>query len=314
MIIVSHRPFGSAREILMRLRSLFELALLIAIALMVSSPVAQAKDNLTLVLMVSEDPIKEAPKYEALSLYIRGKSEKIGGIKLEVARDYPEAAQLFRSGKVQGMFSGSFVAGVLIKKGLAKPLVRPEFASGVSTYKALVIAKKGTPAFKGISDFTAPPGVKRKIIAYCAIASSGEVYVRSLLPPGSRPDDLFSPFVCPSHEAALQAVNSGVADYAVVKNLLWDAKKFPGLEVVGTDELENPNMTLLLTPDAYDRYGDDLMKILLGVERDTGEGAGRLKSTFGCRRFLPTSASDYVHTFFLMEKAHVDARTFDFVF
>lgn len=287
--------------------------LLILPALSLPLP-ALGKDAVTLAIMVAADPVKEAPKYEALSLYIKGKSEKIGSIKLHIARDYPDAARLFRSGEVQGMFTGSFVGAVLIKKGLARPVVRPLWPGGTSTYHALVVAKKGTPKFTGIGDFAPGPDGKRKIIAYCAIASAGEVYVRSLLPAGVHPTDRFSPLVSTSHQAALDALARGIADYAVVKNTVWDPARYPSLEVVGTDSRDNPDLALILTPDAHNRYADDLTRILVGLEKDTGEGAVRLRATFGCKGFISTSVADFFHTYWLMEKAHIDAKTFDFVF
>ncbi len=291
-------------------------AVLLAILVLffVFPSLSSGKDNIELVVMVSEDPVKEAPKYEALSMYIKGKSDRIGGIRLRIARDYPEAAALFSKGEAQGMFAGSFVGAVLIKKGLAKPVARPQLYDGTSTYRALVVAKAGTPAFTGLSDFESPPGTRRKIVAYCAIASAGEVFVRSLLPPGVKPEDRFSPYICASHEAALKAVAEGVADYAVIKNKVWNPSSYPGLAVVGGDDKENPNLTLILTPASYDRYGDDLSRVLLGLEKDTGEGAQRVKNTFGCKSFIPTTASDFLHTYWLMEKAHVDPKTFDFAF
>jgi ABC-type phosphate/phosphonate transport system substrate-binding protein len=275
---------------------------------------AAGKDTINLVVMVSDDPVKEAPKYEALSLYIKGKSKKIEDIKLHIARDYSEAAALFSKGEAQGMFAGSFVGAVLMKKGMAKPVARPLLYDGTSTYRALVVARAGTPAFTGLSDFQSPPGTRRKIVAYCALASSGEVFVRSLLPPGVKPEDRFSPYICASHGDALRAVADGVADYAVVKNQVWNSTGYPGLAVVGGDDRDNPNLTLILTSEAHDRYGDDLSQVLLGLEKDAGEGAQRVKNTFGCKAFLPTTSGDFLHTYFLMERAHVDPKTFDFSF
>ena len=87
--------------------SLFCLALTLA-----ASSAAFAADTLHFVIMSSEDPKKEGPKYAALAQYLNAGSPGIGDIQLRVAKDYTEASKLFQGGEVEGMFSGSFVAGI----------------------------------------------------------------------------------------------------------------------------------------------------------------------------------------------------------
>jgi ABC-type phosphate/phosphonate transport system substrate-binding protein len=120
-------------------------AVVLAVVLVVgAASAALAADTLHFVIMSSEDPKKEAPKYAALADYLKTGLPEIGEIQLRVANYYPEAARLFQTGDVDGMFSGSFVAGIFIKQGLARPLVRPVMANGATTYKACIIAKAGT--------------------------------------------------------------------------------------------------------------------------------------------------------------------------
>jgi len=62
--------------------------------------------------------------------------------------------------------------------------------------------------------------------------------VRSLLPAEKNPEKVYTPVPAASHLIAINAVQSGAADYAVVKTCLGSAK-FPGLALVGEDQGEN---------------------------------------------------------------------------
>jgi ABC-type phosphate/phosphonate transport system substrate-binding protein len=267
-----------------------------------------AADTLNFVIMSSEDPKKEGPKYAALAAYLKTGSPGIADIQLRVAKDYPEAAKLFQGGEVEGMFSGSFVAGIFIKKEVARPIARPVLANGATTYKAVVIAKEGTKPFTGIGDF------RGKKVAYTLLASSGEAFVRALLPAGEKPESVYTPVPAASHLIAINAVQSGAADYAVVKNMVWDPAKFPGLALVGEDKGENPNNTLIMSNAAAGKHGEDIKRLLLKLESDSGAPAMEVKKLFGIKGFIPTTSADFSHTFDIFEKAHIDARTFNFSF
>ena len=269
---------------------------------------AFAAGTLHFVIMSPADPKIEGPKYEALSAYLKGANPLLGDIKLQIAKSYPEAARLFAEGHVEGMFSGSFVASVFIAKGLAKPVVRPLAANGSSTYRTSVVAKQGAAPFAGIADF------KGKRVAYCLLASAGEVFAQSLLGPGEKPGNVFTPVPVASHQAALEAVASGAADYAVVKNTVFVPAEYPGLIAVGSDDGEHPDNTLIMPNDAFEKYGALISRVLLGLESDTSEKAEAVKKSFGCSGFIATAGSDFAPTLTLLRKAHVNPKTFDFAF
>jgi ABC-type phosphate/phosphonate transport system substrate-binding protein len=277
-------------------------------AVLAGATAAFAADTLHFVIMSSEDPKKEGPKYAALAEYLRAGSVAIGEINLRVAKDYPEAAKLFQGGEVDGMFSGSFVAGIFIKKEVAKPIARPVLASGATTYKAVVIAKEGTKPFAGIGDF------RGKKVAYTLLASSGEAFVRGLLAAGEKPESVYTPVPAATHQIAINAVQSGAADYAVVKNMVWDPAKYPGLALVGEDKGENPNNTLIMSNAAAGRHGEDIKRLLLKLEADGGSKATEVKKLFGIKGFIATTAADFSHTFELFEKANIEPKSFNFKF
>ena len=236
-----------------------KMMVLVIAAVFLMCQTAIAADVLNVVIMASKNPRKEGPKYQALSEYIQGKSSAISGVDMKIAKDYADAVRLFQSGEVDGMFSGSFVASIFIKKNVADPLVRPVSKNGVHTYKALVAAPKGSAKFGGMSDF------KGKKVAYCSLASSGEIFARTLLSAGEKPEDYYTVVKAKSHGAALNAVKSGAAHYAVFKNLIWDPRAYPELDVIGGDDEENPNNTFILSKDASAKFGKELGSILMGM-------------------------------------------------
>ena len=114
----------------------------------------------------------DARKYQPLLDYLAKKGIPASFI---TAANYQAAAEMFSKGQADAMFSGSGVAGSMIIKGVAVPLVRPVGQDGISTYSAVVIAKKGATKFTGSPDYFAG-----KKVIFTALASAGEFYYRSL--------------------------------------------------------------------------------------------------------------------------------------
>ena len=282
------------------------LTLLALAGVLAVAAAASAADTLNFVIMSSEDPKKEGPKYTALAEYLKTAIPQLGEIQLRVAKDYPEAAKLFQGGEVDGMFSGSFVAASFIKREVAKPVARPVLASGATTYKAYVIAKQGTKPFAGIGDF------RGKKVAYTLIASSGEAFVRSLLAAGEKPESVYTPVPAASHLLAINAVQGGAADYAVVKNMTWDPAKFPDLALVGEDKGENPNNTLIMSNAAFAKHGEVIKGALLKLESDARPQAAEVKKLFGIKGFVATGVADFAHTFSIIEKSGFSTAAFSF--
>ncbi|HEY6000841.1 MAG TPA: PhnD/SsuA/transferrin family substrate-binding protein [bacterium] len=281
---------------------------LLALTACLAASTAFASEPLHLVIMAPTDPAKELPKYEVLSAYLQAAEPQLGGITLRVAKNYSEAARLFKSGDVEGMFSGSFVAAVFIGKGLARPVARPLRTDGSSTYRASIVAKDGARAFGSLADF------KGKRVAACPLATAGEVFLRALLDPGQKPESVYIPVPVDSHQQALEAVLSGAADYAVVKSTIFAPEGYPGLTVVGMQAAGNPDTTLIMPSRVFERIGPAVSRALLGLETDTGEKARAVKEAFGCTGFIATTGTDFEPTFSIMRRAGVDLRTFDFAF
>ena len=282
--------------------------LLAATLVFASCSGAFAAETLHFLIMSPVDPKLEAPKYEALSTYLRSANPILGDIKLRIAKNYPEAARLFAQGDVEGMFSGSFVAAVFIAKGLARPVARPVAPDDSSTYRTSVVAKQGAAPFSGIADF------KGKRVAYCLLASAGDVFARSLLPRGEKIESVFTPVPVDSHQAALEAVTAGAADYAVVKSTVFAPGRYPGLAEVGGDAGRHPDNTLIMPGATFEKFGVLIARALAGLEGDPGEKAAAVRQAFGCKGFIATAGTDFAPTFTLLRKAGIEPKTFDFVF
>ena len=221
------------------------------------------------------------------------------------AKTYPQAVKMFAQGKVDGMFSGSGIAGCMIIKGLTYPVVRPVSKEGWSTYWAVVLAPKGSDRFTQNADY-----FHEKRIIFCALASSGEFFYRA-----AKGDKKIAvkTLNAASHGAAIDALDRGSADVAIVKNRVWDSVKgkYKGIDRVGEDPGENPNMALIVSKKADPAIVKRIGNILLGLKDDHSPEAEAVKETIGITGFIKTTGQDFRFTLPLLKRAGVDA-SFDF--
>jgi ABC-type phosphate/phosphonate transport system substrate-binding protein len=236
----------------------------------------------------------DARKFQPLLDYF---SKKGVNASFVTAQDYPAAANMFASGAVSAMFSGSGIAGTMIIKGVADPLVRPVQANGVSTYSAVVIAPKGSTKFSGDAGY-----FNGKKVIFSSLASSGEFYFHSLGP--SKPASILK---AASHGAAIDALSRGQADVAIVKNHVWnkDKEKYGSLEQVGGDNGENPDNTLIVSKKLDAATAQKISGILLGLKDDTSPEAAAVKDSLKIQGFIVTTDKDFKHTLGLLKKAGV---------
>lgn len=276
-------------------------ALCCVLLLSLSVAKAEAADEFKIAVM--QDRAGAIEEFRPLEKYLLSKGIQTRFVPTE---SYPQAAKMFAEGKVDGMFSGSAVAGTMILKKVAYPIARPVSSNGTSTYWATIVAPKGAPKFKGSAEY-----FSGKKVAFCALASSGDIFFRSL----PHADKISTASLAPSHGAAIEAVNKGEADVAIVKNLVWYGMKdrYPRLEEVGTDSGQNPNNTLIVSNHTDKEFLKRLLTILLGLQNDRSPEASAAKEGMGIRGYIVTSAADFSHTLGLLKRAGVD-ENFDFRF
>lgn len=274
------------------------LAAALALGMLVTASAEQLR------VVTTQDKTGEAKKYRELIDYMSRKGVQM---QFEAARNYVSAAEMFSKGGVDAMFSGSGIAGIMIIKGLADPLVRPVSNEGTSTYWAVVIAKKGSPKFTGSGQY-----FKGKKVILTSLASSGEIYLHSLPGAAKAAAEIMK---ASSHAAALDALNTGVADVAIIKNRIWDAEKgkYPGLELVGQDKEENPDGTLIVSKKVKRETRDKIASVLIGLKNDQSAEAAAVRKALGIREYIPTDKGDFKHTLELLQRAGV-TKSFNFAF
>ncbi len=284
----------------LKLWSLLGLLLLLSVT---GSPAA-ANTNNEFRVVIMQAQKGAAQKYRPLEDYLRQQGINIRFIG---ARSYQAAARLFSEGQADGMFSGSGVAAVMLLKNLATPAVRPVDRHGHSSYWAVVLAPKGAAKFSGSAGY-----FQGQRVICCALASSGEFYLRSLT--GASASQV-NQVKAPSHGAAIAGLAAGAADFAIVKNRVWDQLKgeYPQLVKVGEDQGENPNGTLIVANRADPQLVKKLTDILLKLQDDPSEAAEKVRREMAIKQYRPTSMKDFSHTLALLKKAGVDA-SFNFSF
>ena len=255
-------------------------------------------------IAITQDQAGAAAKFKPLLAYLEQKGVDAS---LVAAKDYSTAATMFDSGSVDAMFSGSGIAGTMIIKDLATPLVRPVTKDGNSTYWAVVIAPKGSPKFTGSAAY-----FKNKKVILTALASAGEFYFYSLPEARQAHATLLK---AASHGAAIDAMDKGQADTAIVKNRVWDkvSDKYPNLVKVGEDKGQNPDGTLIVSKKVSQQLSDKVAVVLLGLKDDNSQAALAVKTSLDIDEYIKTTPKDFEHTLALLKKAGV-TKSFNFIF
>jgi len=279
-----------------RILTTLTLAVLAILAGAVSAPGSAHAAPFRIAIM--QDSPEMARQYQPVLDYLRARGVEASYVS---TRDYTEAALMFADGKVDGMFSGSGIAGTLIIKGLARPIVRPLATDGTSTYHAVVVARRGAQRFTGEADY-----FRGKRVTFCALASSGEFFFHSI---GGAVEAAAKAITAPTHGDALTALSRGMADIAIVKNLVWDAQqaRYPDLVRVGGDMGENPNNAFVISRKTNAAFANEIKDLLLGLGDDTSAEAEAVRESLGITRFIETSVSDFSHTIPMLRAAGVGA-------
>lgn len=253
-------------------------------------------------ITITQDQKDAARKYKPLLDYLAKKGITTSYVE---AKDYADAAVLFAEGAVDAMFSGSGVAGAFMISELAVPLVRPVNMEGHSTYWAVVLAPKGSPVFTGSAEY-----FKGKKVIFTRLASSGEFYFNSL--PGAAQTDAIR-IKADNHGDAIEALDKGQADIAIVKNRVWDnvRHKYPNLMMVGEDKGANPDGTLIVSANMPISLKAKISADLLAMQTDPSPEAQAVKSSMKISGFIRTTDKDFEHTLALLKKAGV-TRSFMF--
>ncbi len=249
-------------------------------------------------LAITQDQKNAVQKYIPLLDYLAKKGIVPSYVE---AKDYHAAAALFAKGAVDAMFCGSGVAGAFMISELAVPLVRPVNTDGHSTYRAVVLAPKGSPMFDGSAEY-----FKGKKVIFTSLDSSGDFYFDSL--PGAAQTDAIR-LKADSHESAIEALDKGQADIAIVKNRVWDKDnvrhRYPNLTMVGEDKGENPDSTLIVSTNMPISLKAKISADLIAMQNDPSPEARAAKKSMKIFGFIKTTDKDFEHTLILLKNAGV---------
>jgi len=254
---------------------------------------------------IMQDDKDAVARYKPVESYLAKKGIEITYLEMP---NYSTAASMFNSGKVDGMFSGSGLAGIFIMRDLAVPVVRPVLKDGVNTYHAVILAPKGAPKYTGNWEY-----FKGKTIAFTALASAGEIFYRSI--PNIKLAQA-TIYKVASHGAAIDALAKGSIDVAIVKNHVWNRQKskYPNIELAGEDLEENPDSTLIVSKKADANTVSQVSSALLGLKDDKSSEANLVREEMGIKGYIKTVNKDFEHTFQLLQRSGADSPSFNFYF
>lgn len=163
---------------------------------------------------------------------ITGALSKGSGIEVKprIATSYPEILDAFATREMNLVYAGSFVQAIIMARKLGTPLVQN--VDGKELYAGIMIHKTGENPQAILSGSPAA-------IAYAIGASSGESTAKAATAGKAS-------IGVNSHAAAVDALISGKAQAAVVKDAWWQSNqaKYPGLKAY-----EIPKISMKKNPD-----------------------------------------------------------------
>jgi len=210
-------------------------------------------------------------------------------VRPKIARDYPEILNAFASAQPNLLYVGSFVQAIIKAKNLGTPLVQA--VNGKQFYSGILVYPKGQKPQDILKQYPAQ-------IAFAGAASSGESSAKAAT--GGKASVKVA-----SHAEASQAVESGKAKAAVVKNWWWESNKpsYPGL-----DSYEIPEISLAKNPD----------NVLTASKAVSVETMGKItkaaiahKEVFGASEMVPFNSSMLDFSLELMRKGGIDPLSYN---
>ena len=212
------------------------------------------------------------------------------GIKMipHIADCYPQILTALTQKKPVLAYMGSMVSAIIWSRALGKPLFQA--MDQKHFYGGILLFPKGLSPEAILQDHPAE-------IAYTVGATSGEVCAK--VATGGRASIKVS-----DHRAAADAVQSGEAKAAFVKNFWWEANKnsYPELDsysIPGLSDFKNADNVLL----ASNYVTPELKSLLLS----SAIGAPQI---FDADLVVPFDSSSFAFTLGLMKKAGIDPLTY----
>jgi phosphonate transport system substrate-binding protein len=253
------------------------------------TPVSNEIRPLKVAIAAVISPQGSAESYAPLLDYLAKKLDR--PVERVQRRTYSEVNELVRNGEVDMAFvcTSSYLVG---SRGFGMQLLVAPQVNGEVAYRADVIVPANSPA-QSFAD------LRGKVFAFTdPMSFSGRIYPTYLLQQmGESPDTFFDrTFLTYSHDDAIQAVASGLADGASVDNLVYDfaVKRDPSLAQRVRVIHVSPAFGMppvVVSPSIRPQLRADLADILLHMDTDP---QGRLAlQALDYDRFVTVNDEDY---------------------
>jgi len=276
------------------------------VILLMSSAVAA--EELTIGLIPEQNVFLQKKRYEPIAAHIQART----GVKIRftIVPRYGNIIESFATEEVDGAFLGSFTAALAIQKLGVKPIARPLWPDGTSSYHGHVFVRKDS-GIENVAD------MKGKIIAFVEKATlAGYVFPMAYLREHgvSDIDSYFKEYYfAGSHDGPIYAVLQKEADIGCGKNTIFDlvAARNPRVRsklLILAESPAVPSNALAVRSDLDPAIVEKLRKTLLAMD---GDSAGRKAlAEFGATAFIATTKEEYSVVTEIAKTAGIDLEKY----
>ncbi len=273
-------------------------------------PQATPKTQFYLGLIPEQDLFSQKERYAPLARYISTKTEL--NVEIKILSRYGNIIDNFISGQLDAAFFGSFTGALAIRKLGVKPLARPQWLDGTSTYYGMIFTRKDS----GIKDAA---GMKGKRFAFVDMATTAGW----LLPLHYFKDIgiedyriwFAEAYFSGTHEDTIYDVLDGKADVGAAKNTVFyrlaksDSRLLNELQILTTSP-EVPANSLAVRKDLDSSVKIKLKNALLQMDQD--EQGRQILQKFGAKKFIETNEKDYEPVFTYADNVKLDLHKYDY--
>lgn len=262
-------------------------------------------------LIPERNIFKQIERYQPLANYLRAKTGI--EVKLKVLSRYGNIIDNFRSAGLDGAFFGSFTYAMANAKLGLTVLARPEDENGVSTYYGLLFVRKDS----GIRGAKAMRG-KRFAFVDKATTAGYLLPLEYFRNHGIADYRTYfrEAYFAGTHEDAVYDVLNRKADVGAAKNTVYqrlavaDGRITRDLLILARSP-DVPENGLAVRGDIEESVKHALKTALIDMHKDP---AGReVLETFGAKRFIATTDSDYKPVFDYARDARIDLVRYDYL-
>ncbi len=282
--------------------------IIILFLILIATTRTYAKEEIVIGLIPEENIFKQMDRYRPLGDYL---GKRLGiKVRFTILSRYGDIIDRFRTKNLDGAFLGALTSVIAMDRLNLEPVARPVLMDGSSSVEGWLIVRKDSK-IRNIKD------MKNKTIAFVDRATAtGFLFAIAYL----REHGIESPlnyfreyYFTGSHASSLLSVLDGKADIGVAKDTIVRERMAndPMIEeeiMVIARSIKFPNTTLCIRNDMERKLKDEILRILLEMEKDS-EGRDILNK-MGAIRFIRASKDDFTPVYTLLNKAGFNLRKY----